>query len=98
MWDYIEKDLELELEEDAHGAFIPAIMADVNQKMRYEILKNIHTHLKDFLSLELMAKNIETSQMRTEVMILAREFEIANPQHHRVKKLISDLDAEQKVN
>ncbi len=56
MWDYIEEDLQLDLGEEEHGAFIPAMMADVEPEIRYKIVEKIHERIGGKLSKELMEK------------------------------------------
>ncbi len=93
MWDYIEKDLELDLGEEEHGAFIPAMMSDVAPDIRYEILKKIHGRIGGTLSLEIMARLAGELGKREEVLNLAREYEEKNPGDRKVKRIIEELGA-----
>jgi hypothetical protein len=91
MWDYIEKDLELELGEEEHGAFIPAMMADVDAKTKYEILKKIHTRIGGTLSLEIMARIARDIGKEMEVLEIAKEYEMKNPKNSKVRRIIEEL-------
>ena len=75
MWDYIIRDLHLKgLGEEEHGAFIPAMMADIDPQIRYEILRKIYDHLHGQLSLQLMAKMAPSVGKEIEVTTLMREY------------------------
>ena len=94
MWDYIEKDLELELGEEEHGAFIPAMMADVDSKVRYEILKKIQDRIGGTLSLEIMANIAKNIGKEKEVLEIAQKYAAANPKNLKVRKIIEELGSQ----
>jgi hypothetical protein len=93
MWDYIEKDLHLELGEEEHGAFIPAMMMDVPANIRYDILKKIFHHVPGVLSLEYMAALAPELGRKEEVIAMLDEFLDKNPQNRTAIKLRADLNA-----
>ncbi len=92
MWDYIEKDLEMDLGEEEHGAFIPAMMSDVDPKIRYDILKKIHERIGGSLSLEIMARLARELGREEEVLEFAKEYSRKNPKDRRVKRIIEELE------
>ncbi|NPA74803.1 MAG: hypothetical protein GXO25_01820 [Euryarchaeota archaeon] len=92
MWDYIEKDLEMELAEEEHGAFIPAMMADVEPKVRYEILKKIHSHIGGTLSLEIMARLAPELGKEAELAEILRVHLEQNPDDAKAKKIMEKLN------
>ena len=94
MWDHIEKDLELNLGEEEHGAFIPAMMADVDPKVRYEILKKIHDRIGGTLSLEIMTKIAKNIGKEKEVLEIAQKYAAANPKNSRARKIIEELGSQ----
>ncbi len=91
MWEYIERDLQLNLGEEEHGAFIPATMSDVEPLMRYEILKRIHREIPGALSLQLMAQLAQEVGKVEEVLKLAREYLERNPHDRGAKSVIKAL-------
>ena len=93
MWDYIEKDLEMDLGEEEHGAFIPAMMSDVDPAIRYEILKKIHSRIGGTLSIEIMARIAKDIGKESEVLAMAREYATANPKDSRARKIVERLEA-----
>ncbi len=94
MWEYIDKDLELNLGEEEHGAFIPAMMSDVDPETKYEILKKIHRKIGGSLSLELMTHLISMVGEKAEILSLAKEYALKNPRDHRAKRIIEELSHE----
>ncbi len=91
MWDYIEMDLALNLGEEEHGAFIPAMMWDVDPKIRYKILKKIHEHTGGLLSLEIMVSLAKEIGKTEEVKTILQEYLMKEPKNKRVKKLLQKL-------
>ncbi len=92
MWDYIEKDLHLELGEEEHGAFIPAMMADVPSALRYEILKKIYHHVPGVISLEIMASLASELGKNDEVLSMIDDFLKKNPKNKKVLKIREKLN------
>ncbi|GEM_PF-5500002 len=92
MWDYIEKDLHLDLGDEEHGAFIPAMFADVDPKLRYEILLKIHRHLNSPLALEIMARLAEEVGKRDETITLLKDYLDRNPGDRKIRKVLEELE------
>ena len=91
MWNYIEMDLHLDLGDEEHGAFIPAMMADVKPELKYEIVRKIHERTKGMFSLNILARMAKEVGKEKEVLQLAEEYEKANPRDRRIKKVIKAL-------
>ncbi len=91
MWSFIEMDLRLDLGDEEHGAFIPAMMADMKPELKYEIIKKIHERTKGVFSLEILARVAKEVGKEREVLQLAEESEKANLRDRRIKKIIKAL-------
>ena len=91
MWNYIGMDLHLDLGDEEHGAFIPAMMADVKPEIRYEIVKKIYERTGGMFSLNILARIAKEVGKEREVLRLAEEYEKANPEDRRIKKIIKAL-------
>ncbi len=91
MWSFIEMDLHLDLGDEEHGAFIPAMMTDMKPELKYEIIKKIHERTRGIFSLNILARIAKKVGKEKEVLQLVEEYEKANPRDRRIKKILKAL-------
>jgi len=92
MWRYIDEDLMEDKGEEEYGAFIPAMMADVPDTLRYEILLKIYTKIGGYLALQQMAEIAPRIGKVSEVReMILRELE-KSPKNRVLKSILKKLD------